>query len=83
MNYWKTSRRITRTDLEKILNDKGIKTVVVVGTAAQGAVLNTASQAAFRGLRVIVPLDGMSAENTIMSSTPPPIYQPLLASANR
>jgi len=69
--------------LEKILNDKGIKTVVVAGTAAQGAVLNTASQAALRGLRVIVPVDGMSAENTITSSTPPPIYQPLLASANR
>ena len=53
-----------KTDLEKILNEKGIKTVVVVGTAAQGAVLNTASQAAFRGLQVIVPVDGMSAENT-------------------
>ena len=53
-----------KTDLEKILNDKGIKTVVVVGTAAHGAVLNTASQAAFRGLRVIIPVDGMSAENT-------------------
>jgi len=53
-----------KTDLEKILTDKGIKTVVVVGTAAQGAVLNTASQAAFRGLRVIVPVDGMSAETT-------------------
>jgi nicotinamidase-related amidase len=53
-----------KTDLEKILNDKGIKTVVLVGTAAQGAVLNTASQAAFRGLQVIVPVDGMSAENT-------------------
>jgi len=53
-----------KTDLEKILNDKGIKTVVVVGTAAQGAVLNTASQAAFRGLQVIIPVDGMSSENT-------------------
>jgi nicotinamidase-related amidase len=52
------------TDLEKILKDKGIKTVVVVGTAAHGAVLNTGSQAAFRGLRVIVPVDGMSSENT-------------------
>jgi nicotinamidase-related amidase len=52
------------TDLEKILKDKGIKTVVVVGTAAHGAVLNTGSQAAFRGLRVIVPIDGMSSENT-------------------
>ena len=53
-----------KTDLEKILNDKGIKMVVIVGTAAQGAVLNTASQAAFRGLQVIIPVDGMSAENT-------------------
>lgn len=53
-----------KTDLEKILTDKGIKTVVVVGTAAEGAVLNTASQAAFRGLQVIVPVDGMSSGNT-------------------
>ena len=53
-----------KTDLEKILTDKGIKTVIVVGTAAQGAVLNTASQAAFRGMKVIIPVDGMSAENT-------------------
>lgn len=53
-----------KTDLEKILKDKGIKAVIVVGTAAHGAVLNTASQAAFRGFQVIVPVDGMSAENT-------------------
>ena len=52
------------TDLEKILKEKGIKTVIVTGTAAQGAVLNTASQAAFRGLKVVIPVDGMSAENT-------------------
>jgi nicotinamidase-related amidase len=52
------------TDLEKILKEKGIKTVIITGTAAQGAVLNTASQAAFRGLKVVIPVDGMSAENT-------------------
>lgn len=52
------------TDLEKILKEKGIKTVIVTGTAAQGAVLNTASQAAFRGIKVVIPVDGMSAENT-------------------
>lgn len=52
------------TDLEKILKDKGIKTVIVVGTAAHGAVISTASQAAFRGFKVIVPVDGMSSENT-------------------
>ena len=38
--------------------------MVVVGTAAHGAVLNTASQAAFRRLQVIIPVDGMSSENT-------------------
>jgi len=52
------------TDLEKILKEKGIKTVIVTGTAAQGAVLNTGSQAAFRGMKVVIPVDGMSAENT-------------------
>ena len=52
------------TNLEKILKDKGIKTVIVTGTAAHGAVLNTGSQAAFRGIKVIVPVDGMSSENT-------------------
>ncbi len=53
-----------KTDLEKILTDKGIKTVVVVGTAAHGAVLYTGSEAAKRGFQVIVPVDGMSAEST-------------------
>jgi Isochorismatase family len=62
--------KFLKTDLEKILNDKGIKTVVVVGTAAHGAVLNTGSQAAFRGLQVIIPVDGMSSEILILSSIP-------------
>lgn len=48
------------TDLEKILKDKGIQTVIVTGTAANGAVLYTGSGAALRGLRVVVPVDGMS-----------------------
>lgn len=51
------------TDLEKILKAKGIKTVIVTGTAAHGAVLYTASEAAFRGMQVVVPVDGMSAES--------------------
>jgi nicotinamidase-related amidase len=51
------------TDLEKILKEKGIQTVIVVGTAAHGAVLYTGSEAALRGLKVIVPVDGMSAES--------------------
>ena len=54
--------KFLKTDLEKILTDKGIKTVIVTGTAAHGAVLYTASGAALRGLKVILPVDGMSAE---------------------
>jgi len=52
------------TDLEKILKEKGIKTVIVTGTAAHGAVLYTASGAALRGIKVLVAIDGVSAENT-------------------
>ena len=54
--------KFMRTDLEKILKDRGIETVIAMGTAAHGAVLFTASGAALRGMRVIVPVDGMSAE---------------------
>lgn len=50
------------TELEKILKSKGVTTVIVVGTAAHGAVLNTAAHAALIGLNVIVPVDGMSAD---------------------
>jgi nicotinamidase-related amidase len=50
------------TDLEKILKDRHIATVIVAGTAAHGAVLYTASGAALRGMRVIVPADGISSE---------------------
>ena len=52
-----------RTDLDKILKEKGVTTVIVVCTTAQGAVLYTASEAAFLGYKVIVPVDGASAEN--------------------
>lgn len=52
------------TDLEKILKEKGVQTVIVTGTAAHGAVLYTASAAALRGMQVVLPVDGMSAEST-------------------
>jgi nicotinamidase-related amidase len=59
-----SSDKFFKTDLDKILQDKGIKTVIVVGTAAHGAVLFTGTEAAKRGYKVIVPVDGMSAEST-------------------
>jgi nicotinamidase-related amidase len=49
------------TDLEKILREKEVKTVIIAGTTAEGAVLHTATGAAMRGFQVIVPIDGMSA----------------------
>jgi nicotinamidase-related amidase len=52
------------TDLEKILKDKGIQSVIVVGTAAHGAVITTASASADRGFKVIVAVDGIPSETT-------------------
>jgi nicotinamidase-related amidase len=52
------------TDLEAILKAKHIRTLITVGTSAEGAVLNTASGAAFRGFEVVAPVDGMSS-NTL------------------
>jgi nicotinamidase-related amidase len=50
------------SDLEKMLKDKGIKAVIAVGTQAQTSVLHTAGAAALRGFKVVVPVDGMSAD---------------------
>ena len=55
--------KFLNTDLAKILKDKGIQTVIVTGTASNGAVLFTAAGAAFRGMTVVVPVDGMSASD--------------------
>ena len=55
--------KFMNTELEKILRDKGIKTVVVMGTAAEGAVLNTAAGAALRGFKVVVPVDLIASVN--------------------
>lgn len=51
------------TDLEKILKNKGIQTVIVTGTAGNGAVLYTGSAAALRGFKVIVPVDGLPSDS--------------------
>lgn len=56
--------KFRNTELEKVLKDKGIQTVIVTGTAAHGAVLNTVAGAVQRGIKVILPVDGMSASDT-------------------
>jgi nicotinamidase-related amidase len=55
--------KFINSDLEKLLKDKGIKTVVAMGTQAQTSVLHTGATAALKGFNVIVPVDGMSADD--------------------
>jgi nicotinamidase-related amidase len=50
------------SNLDGILKEHGIKTIIVVGTQAQTAVLHTGAGSAFRGYRVVVPIDGMSSD---------------------
>jgi len=57
------SDKFVNSNLDQALKDKGIKTVIVTGTSAQGAVASTANGAAQRGYKAVVPVDGMSAED--------------------
>ena len=52
------------TTLAPLLAGKGIKTIIITGTGAEGAVLDTATEAVLRQkLRIIIPVDGMSSTN--------------------
>lgn len=53
------------SDLEQRLKDKGIKTVIVTGTSAQGAVVGTSNGAVQRGYKAVVPVDGMSGGRSL------------------
>ncbi len=53
--------KFVNTDLEKILKNKGIQTVIVTGNSANAGVLYTGTEAALRGLKVVVPVDVISA----------------------
>jgi nicotinamidase-related amidase len=55
--------KFIKSDLEKMLHDKGIQTVIVTGTAANTSVLHTGGEAALRGFKVVVPVDGMSSND--------------------
>ncbi len=53
--------KVFDTELNEILVNAGIDTVVIVGTAASGAVLYTSFGASTRGYTVVVAEDGISA----------------------
>ena len=49
-------------DMEKLLKDRGIKTVIATGTGAHTSVLYTGAGAALRGYDVIVPIDVIASD---------------------
>ena len=53
--------KFLHTNLAALLRADHIRSVIVTGTAAEGAVLATGSEAAYRGYRVILPANGLSA----------------------
>jgi len=54
--------KFANNDLETRLKDKGIDTIIMVGTSANGAVMTTATMASLRGFKVVVPIDTMPAD---------------------
>jgi nicotinamidase-related amidase len=56
--------KFINSNLDQGLKEKGISTVIVTGTSAQVAVGGTALGAALHGYKAVVPVDGMSSENT-------------------
>lgn len=55
--------KFINSELDKMLKDKGVRTVVALGTQAQTSVLHTGATAALRGYKVVVPVDGMSSDD--------------------
>ena len=55
--------KFVNSELDRMLKEHGIKTVVAIGTQAHTSVLHTGASAALRGYKVIVPVDGMSGDD--------------------
>jgi nicotinamidase-related amidase len=55
--------KFVNSNLDQGLKERGIKTVIVTGTSAQGAVGGTTNGAAQRGYKAVVPVDCMSGED--------------------
>lgn len=60
-----SANKFFRTDLEERLRGRRITHVVVLGTAANGAVLYTSFAACARGLTVVVPEDAISSRTPL------------------
>jgi len=61
-SYQRPFNKFYGSTLEADLRAAGIDTVILVGTAAVGAVFATGAGAVERGFNIIVPVDGMAAD---------------------
>jgi nicotinamidase-related amidase len=52
------------SNLDAGLKEKGIKTVIITGTSAQGAVATSSNGATGRGYKAVVPVDGTASEDS-------------------
>ncbi len=59
-----TTNKFLNTDLEKVLKDHGITTLLMAGVSSNGAIIETSSEAAQMGFQVAVVLDATSAATT-------------------
>jgi nicotinamidase-related amidase len=55
--------KFINSNLDDGLKQRGIKTVIITGTSAQGAVATTSNGATGRGYKVVVPVDGTASED--------------------
>lgn len=55
--------KFLNTNLDELLKARGVKTVIVLGTATHGAVEFTAAEAALHGYDVVIAADGTSADS--------------------
>jgi nicotinamidase-related amidase len=58
------TNKFLNTDLQKILKDHGITTLLMTGVSSNGAILETSSEAAQLGFNVVVVLDATAAATT-------------------
>lgn len=56
-----TTNKFHGSDLDKMLKERGIRNVIIVGTSAEGAIMGTLMGGAVLGYKMIVPVDGMSS----------------------
>ena len=56
------------TDLDQRLKARGIRTVIITGTSAQGIGIGTGAASAQRGYNVIYPIDGVASESAFQEA---------------